>query len=85
MALSNIMKMWVSIHQLLRDLGKKPSDEKTDALERPYIESKEEPKDGFGNKFHYAVTPGAENPYELYSYGPKGKGAPKKEWIDAWK
>lgn len=72
--------------QLLRDLVKKPTDEKGAAnWTEPYIKSKEEPKDGFGNKFHYSPTPGAENPYELSSYGPNGKGAPKNEWIDAWK
>ena len=69
----------------LRDLVKKPTDEKSEGWDGPYLSSKDEPKDGFGNKFHYAVTPGAENPYELYSYGRKGKGAPKDEWIDAWK
>lgn len=69
----------------LRDLVKKPTDEKAEGWDGPYLSSKDEPKDGFGNKFHYAVTPGAENPYELYSYGRKGKGAPKDEWIDAWK
>lgn len=69
----------------LRDLVKKPSDEKSEGWGGPYLSSKEAPKDGFGNAFHYAVTPGAENPYELYSYGRKGKGAPKDEWIDAWK
>jgi general secretion pathway protein G len=69
----------------LRDLVKKPTDEKAENWDGPYTSGKDEPKDGFGFKFHYAVTPGAENPYELYSYGRKGKGSPKEEWVDVWK
>lgn len=69
----------------LRDLVKKPTDEKAEGWDGPYISGKDEPKDGFGKNLHYSVTPEAENPYELYSYGRKGRGAPKEEWIDAWK
>lgn len=68
----------------LKDLVKAPT-ENADQWQGPYIKSKETPKDGFGNPFGYSVTPGGENPYELYSYGKDGKGSPKKEWIDAWK
>jgi general secretion pathway protein G len=68
----------------LRDLLKKPTDEENWA--GPYVESKKgEIKDGFNNPFYYAATPDGEHPYELYSYGPNGKGSPKSEWIDAWK
>lgn len=69
----------------LRDLVKAPADVDQSLGTWPYIKSKETPKDGFGNPFHYALTPGAEHPYEFYSYGSSGKGAPKNEWIDAWK
>lgn len=71
----------------LRDLIKKPTDEKAaEQWAGPYIETKKgEILDGFKKPFHYAVTQGGENPYELYSYGPNGKGSPKSEWIDAWK
>lgn len=68
----------------LRDLVKAPSENR-DQWQGPYIKSKETPKDGFSNPFQYAVTQGAEHPYELSSYGANGKGAPKNEWIDAWK
>jgi general secretion pathway protein G len=70
----------------LRDLIKKPADEKIAEQWQPYIETKKgELLDGFKNPFHYAVTPGGEHPYELYSYGANGKGSPKSEWIDVWK
>lgn len=71
----------------LRDLLKKPTDEKAaEQWAGPYIETKKgDIKDGFGNAFHYAVSAGGEHPYELYSYGANGKGSPKTEWIDAWK
>lgn len=32
------------------------------------------PKDGWDRAFVYRRTPDGEKPYELYSYGPKGKG-----------
>jgi general secretion pathway protein G len=42
------------------------------------------PKDGWGNNFVYRVTPDGKNPYELFSYGPQGKGGPKAGRMDAW-
>jgi general secretion pathway protein G len=72
----------------LRDLVAKPTDEKAAELwHEAYLDSKnnEAPKDAWKNPFVYNVTEGAEHPYELYSYGKNGKGAPKSEWIDAWK
>ncbi len=68
----------------LKDLVKAPA-ENADQWQGPYLKGNDAPKDGFGNPFGYTLTQGAENPYELYSYGKDGKGAPKKEWIDAWK
>lgn len=68
----------------LKDLIKAPA-ENADQWQGPYVKSKDTPKDGFGNPFGYSVTQGGERPYELYSYGAGGKGAPKNEWIDAWK
>jgi general secretion pathway protein G len=69
----------------LRDLVKKPSNEKAaENWHAPYMDK--EPKDGWKHAFYYSPTPeGGEHPYALYSYGPKGKGAPKNEWIDVWK
>ena len=71
----------------LRDLIKKPADEKIAEEWNPYIETKKgELKDGWGQPFHYAPTPGGEHEYELYSYGSKqGKSAPKSGWLDVWK
>jgi general secretion pathway protein G len=69
----------------LRDLVKRPEDE---AIARKwhegYLKGKDTPKDRWGNKYEYELTPGKEHPYELYSYGPKSKGAPKNEQINAW-
>jgi len=69
----------------LRDLVKKPASEKAaENWHGPYTDK--EPRDGWKHTFYYAPTSeGGEHPYALYSYGPKGKGAPKTEWIDAWK
>lgn len=47
----------------------------------PYVPGNKEPQDPWGRKYIYRVTPGAEREYELSSYGAKGKGAPKAEWI----
>ncbi|CAN5167840.1 N/A [soil metagenome] len=69
----------------LRDLVKAPAEGGDIQWQGPYIKGKDTPKDGFGNPFVYNLTPGAEHPYDLYSYGTNGKGAPKNEWIDAWK
>lgn len=73
--------------QSLLDLVRKPSDEKAAANWNQYIESKNKqaPRDAWNLPFVYNVTEGAENPFELYSYGSKkGKSTPKAEWIDAW-
>lgn len=42
------------------------------------------PKDGWDHNFVYRPTPDGKNPYELYSYGPQGKGGNKASRIDAW-
>ena len=69
----------------LRDLVKKPRDERVaKKWEGPYLKQKEIPQDPWGNKYQYRITPQSENPYELYSFGPKGKGTPKNEWINVW-
>lgn len=71
----------------LQDLIKKPSDAKiANKWEGPYLgKIKEIPEDPWGNKYQYKLTPqGEQHKYELYSYGPDGKGAPKEEWISVW-
>jgi general secretion pathway protein G len=71
----------------LKDLIKKPKDEKAiKKWEGPYVgeDLTEVPEDPWNEKFVYKVTPGAKHPYELYSYGPNGKGSPKEEQISVW-
>ncbi len=67
----------------LNDLIKKPAN--VQGWISPYIPEKKHPVDEWKNKLGYEVTPeGSEHPYELYSYGPKGKKTPKKDRISAW-
>jgi|GEM_PF-456176 len=67
----------------LNDLIKKPANVK--GWTSPYIADKKHPVDSWKNKLIYEVTPeGSEHPYELYSYGPKGKKTPKKDWLSVW-
>ena len=69
----------------LRDLVKKPQGEKFEKKwKEPFLDAKEIPRDGWGNSFQYKKPGESGYPYELYSYGPKGKGGPKDERISAW-
>jgi general secretion pathway protein G len=74
----------------LKDLKKRPKggDERvTKKWDGPYFgdEGDELPEDPWGNKFQYKLAqPGSKRPYELYSFGPNGKGSPKEEWISVW-
>ena len=72
----------------LQDLIKAPRDDERVAKKwgGPYIEAKnsEALEDGWSNRFQYKVTPGSKYAYELFSYGPNGKGAPKTEHISVW-
>ena len=44
------------------------------------------PKDGWDRAFVYRLnSESAEQPYELFSYGPQGKAGGKKSRMDAWK
>lgn len=68
----------------LKDLYKKPTNEDlAKNWVEPYVEEKAL-VDAWNHKFQYKKTPDQEHPYELYSYGPKGK-ASKSERIDVWK
>ena len=88
-------KKGVSMYQMhvgalpttLKDLIKKPKEERSaKKWEGPYVgeDLTEVPEDPWGGKFVYKVTSGAKHPYELYSYGPNGKGSPKEEHISVW-
>lgn len=68
----------------LKDLVEKPTGAAGKKWTLPYLE-KGLPEDSWNNEFHYKVTPGAEHPYELYSFGANGPDAPAEEHIDAWK
>ena len=69
----------------LKDLVQKPSDEAAArAWETPFVKGKQALIDPWNRKYEYKLTPGTEHPYDLYSYGPNGKGAPKTEWISVW-
>ncbi len=84
-----LMKSQIQLYQLdtnsypskLKDLEKRPTDEKLKTKWRgPYLDPVPE-EDGWGNPFVYKVTPGQKNPYELYSPGANGPGSPKEERI----
>ncbi len=69
----------------LRDLVRKPKEEKfAKKWTGSYLDSKDVPPDGWGTPFKYENKGKEGHPYELYSYGPKGKGGPKDEWISVW-
>lgn len=42
------------------------------------------PQDGWKQDFRYKVTPGAKEPYELYSFGASGPQGTKEDRISAW-
>lgn len=42
------------------------------------------PKDGWDHNFIYRLTPDGNHPYELFSYGPKGKTGGRASRLDAW-
>ncbi len=75
--------------QTLKNLITKPLDEEAGEDWRgPYLKikkgKKNVPKDAWKKKFVYRLNPeGSETPFELYSYGEKGKGAKPSEWIRA--
>lgn len=45
---------------------------------------KEVPKDGWDNPVVYRLTPDGKHPFDLYSYGPEGKGSSKASRISVW-
>lgn len=69
----------------LRDLVKKPANEKfAKKWTESYLKQKDVPMDGWKHSFQYKKPGEQGHPYELYSYGKNGKGAPKSEWISVW-
>lgn len=49
-----------------------------------YLKGDKVPLDPWNSRFKYEMTSGGKHQYELYSYGPNRKGAPKSEWISVW-
>lgn len=75
-----------SYPEKLRDLLKKPADEQiAKKWKGPYLDGESLPLDGWDNPIQYKKPGEQGHPYELYSYGPNGKGSPKDEWISVWK
>lgn len=69
----------------LKDLVRRPvNEELAKNWVVPYIKDEKKLNDPWGNRYQYQLTPDQENPYELYSYGPKGKSTPKAERISVW-
>lgn len=67
----------------LADLVTRPAEPKAAGKwQGPYLD--DEPTDGWGNPLKYEPTGRAGKPYELYSFGPNGPGAPQEEWISVW-
>lgn len=69
----------------LRDLVKRPDDENIGKKwQGPYVPKEDMLTDPWGNPYQYQVTPGQAHPYELFSFGPNGREAPKVEHIGVW-
>ncbi len=65
----------------LEDLITKPADAKL--WRGPYQDK--EYRDGWKHSLVYQVNPkGSPKPYQLYSWGPNGEGAPAEEQISVW-
>lgn len=87
--ISGAIEMYeVQVNQLpkrIDDLVRKPSDPQVkDRWAGPYLKNPKDIIDPWGNKYQYKLTPQGEHKYELYSFGPDGRGAPKEEWINIW-
>jgi general secretion pathway protein G len=67
----------------LRDLLKKPADEKK--WEGPYVDREEDLEDSWGEKLQYKRTVGGKHAYELYSWGSsEGAQTPEDQRINVW-
>ena len=56
----------------------------TEIKKSGFWKGKDIPKDGWDRPFKYSETPDGKHPYELFSYGPEGKGGPKEGRISIW-
>lgn len=77
----------------LKELIKAPSGDEEKkrwkAAHGPFLGTEDDPvteikNDPWENPYKYKLTPGAQHPYELYSYGKNGPEASKDEYISVW-
>ncbi len=68
----------------LSELVHRPMEPKIAKKWKGYLE-KEVEEDPWGNPYQYRPgAPGAQPPYELFSFGPYGEGSPRESWISVW-
>ncbi|MFC1845560.1 type II secretion system protein GspG [Candidatus Dependentiae bacterium] len=79
------------VPERLRDLVRKPAPSGyyepemiSSWQDGGYLKDPKVPVDPWKSRYKYEVTPGGRHPYELFSYGPSRRGAPKAEWISVW-
>ena len=66
----------------LKELVVRPADGESKWTRGGYFLGKKQlPKDPWGENYQYKLTPDAEKPYDLYSFGPDRRKAPKSEWL----
>jgi general secretion pathway protein G len=66
----------------LKELVARPADGEGKWTKGGYFLGKKQlPKDPWGENYQYKVTPEGEKPYDLYSFGPDRRKAPKAEWL----
>jgi type II secretion system protein G len=72
--------------QKLEDLVRRPADPKiAKRWVSSYMEKEEMPEDAWKHPLVYKLNAkGAQNPYELYSWGPNDEGSPQEEWLSVW-
>jgi len=84
----NLYKMDIkTLPASMRDLVRRPSEPSVAGKwqEGGYLgKDKKVPRDPWGNKYQYRPESEGENPYVLFSYGPKGRKAPRVERISVW-
>jgi len=73
-----------SLPSTLKDLVVRPNDPEIASKWTKggyFLGKKQMPKDPWGENYQYKLTPDGEKAYEVYSFGPDKRKAPKSEWI----
>lgn len=68
----------------LRDLVDRPADPAIGQRWTQLLEEKEI-VDPWKHEYVYQAMPGQKPPYQLYSWGAGGEGAPENEWVNVWR